>query len=141
MKEKSLASLNGLGTLAGSLLVALAVAHEMSNRFGRAMDYLRDTRDGKVTPPRVFGYSSTIFGATAAIALVKGAKNPEAGKKLIDFATSAAISEYTPNICRLSPTNTVPTYHANVVRMSVPNCDVSENTNPNTPNGASAIAN
>ena len=48
----------------------------MSHRLGKAMDYLRDTRDGKVAPPPVFGYSSTIFGATAAIAMLKGLPAP-----------------------------------------------------------------
>jgi len=39
---------------------------------GKAMDYLRDTRDGKVATPPVYGYSSTVFGATAAIGLLQG---------------------------------------------------------------------
>ena len=42
-----------------------------------------------------------------AIALIKGAKNPEAGKKLIDFATSAAmqskLSEFKVNFVPASP--------------------------------------
>ncbi|MGE3775249.1 MAG: MmgE/PrpD family protein, partial [Gammaproteobacteria bacterium] len=54
------------------LLAALALAHEMSYRLGKAMDYLRDTKDGKIDPPPVYGYSSTIFGATAALAKLKG---------------------------------------------------------------------
>ena len=36
------------------------------------MDYLRDIKDGKVSPPPVFGYASTVFGATAAIGRLKG---------------------------------------------------------------------
>ena len=64
------------GASGKSLITALAVAHEMSHRLGKAMDYLRDTRDGKVAPPPVFGYSSTIFGATAAIAMLKGLPAP-----------------------------------------------------------------
>lgn len=51
---------------------AMAIAHEMSFRIGKAMDYLRDVKDGKVCPPAVYGYSSAIFGATAAIARLKG---------------------------------------------------------------------
>ena len=43
----------------------------MSYRLGKAMDYLRDTKDGKVSPPPVYGYSSTVFGATAAIVKLK----------------------------------------------------------------------
>ena len=56
------------------LLTALAIAHEMSWRVGKSMDYLRDVKDGVVTPPRVFGYSSTLFGATAAVLKVGGAE-------------------------------------------------------------------
>lgn len=54
------------------LIEAVAIAHEISHRFGLAMDNLRDTRDGKSAVPEVFGYSSTIFGAAAAIGKVKG---------------------------------------------------------------------
>ena len=53
------------------LLAAVAVAHEMSYRIGKAMDYVRDVKDGKSTPPPVAGYSSTVFGATAAIVRLK----------------------------------------------------------------------
>ncbi|VWB10046.1 MmgE/PrpD family protein [Burkholderia lata] len=54
-----------------ALIEAIALSHEMSYRIGKAMDYLRDTRDGKVAPPPVYGYSSTVFGATAAIVRLK----------------------------------------------------------------------
>lgn len=54
------------------LIAAIAISHEMSYRIGKAMDYLRDTKDGKVSPPPIYGYSSTVFGATAAIARLKG---------------------------------------------------------------------
>ncbi|MBI4692756.1 MAG: MmgE/PrpD family protein [Gammaproteobacteria bacterium] len=54
------------------LITAMALAHEMSYRIGKAMDYLRDTTDGRVDPPPVYGYSSTIFGATAALARLGG---------------------------------------------------------------------
>ena len=54
------------------LLCAIAIAHEMSNRIGKAQDYLRDVKDGKISPPPVHGYSSTVFGATAAIGKVRG---------------------------------------------------------------------
>lgn len=54
------------------LVAAMALSHEMSYRLGKAMDYLRDTKDGKVSPPPVYGYSSTVFGATAAITRLKG---------------------------------------------------------------------
>jgi len=61
------------GASGARLIEALALAHELSYRLGKAMDYLRDTKDGKVSPPEVYGYSSTIFGATAAILKVRGA--------------------------------------------------------------------
>lgn len=54
------------------MLCAVALSHEMSNRIGRSMDYLRDIKNGKVSPPPVYGYASTIFGATAAIGRLKG---------------------------------------------------------------------
>lgn len=49
-----------------SLIAAIAVAHEMSYRFGQAMDSLREIIDGVAAMPAIFGYSSTVFGATAA---------------------------------------------------------------------------
>lgn len=54
------------------LLTAIAVAHEMSFRIGKATDYLRDMKDGVVTIPKIIGYSSTLFGATAAVGIAKG---------------------------------------------------------------------
>lgn len=54
-----------------AVIEAIAVAHEMSHRIGMGMDYLRDTRDGAVDPPPVFGYSECIFGATAGIGLMR----------------------------------------------------------------------
>lgn len=53
------------------LAAAIAVAHEMTYRIGKAADYLRDFKDGVVVPPDVTGYSSTVFGATAAIGMVR----------------------------------------------------------------------
>jgi len=49
------------------LLTAVAIAHEVTWRIGKGMDYLRDIVDGKVSPPPVWGFASSIFGATAAI--------------------------------------------------------------------------
>lgn len=61
------------GGSGADLLAAIAIAHEMSYRIGKSMDYLRDVKNGRVDPPKVFGYSSTLFGATAAALKVKGA--------------------------------------------------------------------
>lgn len=61
-----------IGASGKDLIVATALAHEMSYRIGKAMDYLRDIKDDKVVPPPVFGYSCTIFGATAGAGKLKG---------------------------------------------------------------------
>ncbi|QBQ98773.1 MmgE/PrpD family protein [Paraburkholderia pallida] len=67
----ALAVAEARGAPGTALVEAMALSHEMSYRLGKAMDYLRDTRDGKVSPPPVYGYSSTVFGATAAIVKLK----------------------------------------------------------------------
>jgi 2-methylcitrate dehydratase PrpD len=54
------------------LITALAVSHEISYRFGKSMDWTRDTEDGQVSVSAVLGYTSTVFGAAAAIALMRG---------------------------------------------------------------------
>jgi iron(III) transport system substrate-binding protein len=56
----------------------------------------------------VISFPKEGIGSSAeAIALIKGAKNPDSGKKLIDFATSAAmqskLSEYKVNFVPASP--------------------------------------
>ncbi|OWT57449.1 MmgE/PrpD family protein [Candidimonas nitroreducens] len=67
----ALAVAESLGATGREFIASMAVAHEMSYRFGKAMDNLRAVKDGKVSPPSVFGYSSAIFGATAAITQLK----------------------------------------------------------------------
>lgn len=54
------------------VIEAIALSHEMSNRIGKALDYLRDIKNGKISPPPVYGYASTIFGGTAAIGKLLG---------------------------------------------------------------------
>ncbi|MFD2472007.1 MmgE/PrpD family protein [Amycolatopsis silviterrae] len=68
----ALATAESLRTSGTKLLEAIAVAHEMSYRIGKATDYLRDIKDGVVTIPDVIGYSSTLFGAAAAVGVAKG---------------------------------------------------------------------
>ncbi|MEY4138714.1 MAG: hypothetical protein RLZZ371_896 [Pseudomonadota bacterium] len=68
----ALAMAESLGSSGRDLITALAVAHDMSNRFGKAMDSMRQMKDGRLSPPPVFGYSSTIFGATAALGKLRG---------------------------------------------------------------------
>lgn len=54
------------------LVAALALGHEMTFRIAKSMDYLRDVKNGKSEPPKVFGYSSSLFGAAAAVMRVAG---------------------------------------------------------------------
>ncbi|HXX01088.1 MAG TPA: MmgE/PrpD family protein [Candidatus Acidoferrales bacterium] len=67
----ALAAAEASGASGKDLLCGIAVAHELSHRMGKGLDYLRDIKDGKVSPPPVFGYSSTIFGAAAAVGRVR----------------------------------------------------------------------
>ena len=67
----ALAAAESVAASGTQLLTAIAVAHEMSFRIGKATDYLRDIVDGVVTIPKVIGYSSTLFGGAAAIGIVK----------------------------------------------------------------------
>jgi 2-methylcitrate dehydratase PrpD len=67
----ALAVAESTGASGKELIAAVAVAHEMSYRMGKAMDYVRDVKDGKSSPPPIVGYSSTVFGATAAIVRLK----------------------------------------------------------------------
>ncbi|KAA9163235.1 MmgE/PrpD family protein [Amycolatopsis acidicola] len=59
-------------TAGRELITATAVAHEMSYRFGKSMDYHRDTSGEKADTPGVLGFASTVFGATAAVGSVRG---------------------------------------------------------------------
>jgi 2-methylcitrate dehydratase PrpD len=68
----ALAAAEGAHACGRDLLVAVAIAHEMTNRIGKSMDSLRDTKDGKSSPPAVFGFSSTVFGAAASVAKIRG---------------------------------------------------------------------
>ncbi|MFE7423516.1 MmgE/PrpD family protein [Rhodococcus sp. NPDC057529] len=67
----ALALAESLGRSGQDLIVSLAVAHEMSYRFGEAMGPLRWYDDGQCSVAPVFGYSSTVFGATAAVGLIR----------------------------------------------------------------------
>lgn len=68
----ALAAAEARGASGRDLLCAVAISHEMSNRIGKSLDYLRDTKDGKPSPPPVFGFSCTVFGAAAGIGKVRG---------------------------------------------------------------------
>jgi 2-methylcitrate dehydratase PrpD len=68
----ALAAAETAGSNGRELLCAIAIAHEMSNRIGKSLSYLRDLKDGKPSPPPVFGYSCTVFGAAAAFGKLRG---------------------------------------------------------------------
>jgi 2-methylcitrate dehydratase PrpD len=76
-----------------AFLTAVATAHELSYRMGKAMNYLRDIRGGQLTPPAVSGYSSTIFGAVAAIGKLQGFRSDVLANAL---GIAAAISPVQP---------------------------------------------
>ncbi|MFG3618616.1 MmgE/PrpD family protein [Nocardia sp. NPDC047654] len=54
------------------VLAAIALSHEISFRFYKSVDYLRDRTDTEMNLSPVLGYSNTIFGATAAIGKLEG---------------------------------------------------------------------
>lgn len=60
------------GSNGRQVLAAIATSHEFGYRFSRAIDSLRDTEDGKVSTPAVLGFSTGIFGTTAAIGMLRG---------------------------------------------------------------------
>ncbi|ALJ18906.1 MmgE/PrpD family protein [Microbacterium sp. No. 7] len=82
------------------LIAAVAVAHEMSNRLGKAMDYHRTvTPEGEIVLSPVLGFSSTVFGATAAVGMLRGQ----------DAETLASALALAPTI---APPNTMRTWLA-----------------------------
>jgi 2-methylcitrate dehydratase PrpD len=68
----ALAVAEAAGASGAAVLCAIAIGHEMSNRIGKALSYLRDLKDGKPIPPPVLGYACTVFGAVAAAGKVRG---------------------------------------------------------------------
>ncbi|MFA3877806.1 MmgE/PrpD family protein [Streptomyces sp. MMCC 100] len=95
-----------VGASGKDVLTAVAVAHEMSYRIGKAMDYLRDFKDGKVTPPPVYGYSSTVFGATAAVGKLK-AHDPGVLAHALGIAGSIAPVNSFRSWSEHAPTSTI----------------------------------
>jgi 2-methylcitrate dehydratase PrpD len=71
-----------LGVSGKEIITSIAIAHEIPNRLGKAMDYLRDVKDGKVNTPPVVGYSCTVFGAAATIAKLRRLSRAEIANAL-----------------------------------------------------------
>ncbi|MGE4239835.1 MmgE/PrpD family protein [Ramlibacter sp.] len=67
----ALAYAESLARSGKELLAAIAASHEMSWRMSKAMDPLRVPTGSGLSAPPVYGFSSTIFGATAAIAMIQ----------------------------------------------------------------------
>lgn len=104
--------------LSGAAVIeAIAVAHEMSHRIGMGMDYLRDTKDGKVDPPPVFGYAETIFGATAAIGMLRGVAEEVIANAL---GVAGSISPVNSQVAwfQHAPSSTIKYLHAGVLTQS-----------------------
>ncbi|MGW1092959.1 MmgE/PrpD family protein [Streptomyces sp. NPDC002596] len=82
------------GASGKDLITAVALAHEITHRFGKSMDYLRGTKDGKTALAPVVGFSSTIFGATAAIGKLRGLSAPTLAHGLGIAATSSPVNAH-----------------------------------------------
>ncbi|MFF4357681.1 MmgE/PrpD family protein [Streptomyces sp. NPDC001604] len=76
------------------LLLAVAISHELSNRFGKAMDYIRDTVDGALSMPPILGYTSTVFGAVAAITRLRGASADMTAQALAIAASTTPVNSH-----------------------------------------------
>lgn len=100
-----------------SVIEAIAVSHEISCRIGMGMDYLRDTKDGKVDPPPVFGYAETIFGATAAIGMLRGHSRETLANGL---GVAGSISPVNSQVAwfQHAPSSTIKYLHAGVLTQS-----------------------
>ena len=94
------------GISGARLIEAIAVSHEMSYRFGRSMDYLRIPTETGMRIASVLGFTSTVFGATAADAMVMGVER----ETLADALGIAAA---------ITPVNSYRTWFANVPNSSI----------------------
>ncbi|MGC4250838.1 MAG: MmgE/PrpD family protein [Sphingobium sp.] len=100
-----------------SVIEAIAVSHEISSRIGMGMDYLRDTKDGEVDPPPVFGYAETIFGATAAIGMLRDHSEETLANGL---GVAGSISPVNSQVAwfQHAPSSTIKYLHAGVLIQS-----------------------
>lgn len=88
------------------LIRAVAVAHEISYRFGKSMDYHRTVTSEGMRIPEVLGFASTVFGATAAICLLR-----DDSAEIIADALGIAAA--------ISPVNSYRTWMNNVPNSSI----------------------
>jgi 2-methylcitrate dehydratase PrpD len=83
-----------LRSTGGQVVSAIAVSHEMSFRFARAMDRNRDIKDGKADTSPVLGYASTIFGVTAAAAMMKSLPEANVADALAIAGTTTPVNAH-----------------------------------------------
>jgi len=106
-----------LGLSGKDIIASVAISHEIPNRVGKAMDYLRDVKNGKVDTPPVIGYSCSIFGAVAAIGKLRGLSS-----KVLADAVGIAANISPVNSHRAwvehTPSTTIKYLHAGVLTQS-----------------------
>jgi 2-methylcitrate dehydratase PrpD len=106
-----------LGLSGKDVIASVAISHEIPNRVGKAMDYLRDVKNGKVDTPPVIGYSCSIFGAVAAIGKLRGLSS-----KVLADAVGIAANISPVNSHRAwvehTPSTTIKYLHAGVLTQS-----------------------
>ncbi len=100
-----------------SVVEAIAVSHEISCRIGMGMDYLRDTKNGKVDPPPVFGYAETVFGATAAISMLRGHSTQVTANGLGVAGSISPVNSQTAWF-QHAPSSTIKYLHAGILTQS-----------------------
>ncbi|MEZ2391783.1 MmgE/PrpD family protein [bacterium RCC_150] len=76
------------------VLLAVAIAHELSNRFGKAMDSIRHTEGDSVAMPPILGYTSTVFGATAGIVRLRRANADVTAQALSIAASTTPVNSH-----------------------------------------------
>lgn len=96
----------GRGASGADVLRAIAVSHEISHRFGRAMDYLRTPKDGGMELPDVLGFTATVFGGAAGAAIVLGQDSATTAHALGIAAAITPVNSYRPWIDHL-PNSTI----------------------------------
>ncbi|TDP37753.1 MmgE/PrpD family protein [Nocardia ignorata] len=88
------------------VLAAVALSHEMSYRFYKSMDYLRDVQNDSMDLSPVIGYSVTVFGGTAAAGKLAGQSTETLANALGIAAATAPVNSMRPWI-KHAPSSTL----------------------------------
>ena len=105
------------GSSGKDLILVTALNHELSYRICKAMDYYRDVKDGKVSPPQVSGFSSTLFGATAGVGKLKEF-DPESLSNALGIAGCISPVQSLRTWMEHAPATTIKYYHAGWASMA-----------------------